>query len=154
MWGRGLIGNNGTCPTLCWFSVTPSAPHNQIGPFWCCSLSGWVCVQSRPLWVSPRNSPVRLGVSPTAASTPTGIFSQKFEDLFPLAGALGCTVCFTPPSFLPVYLCMNVGLWGLLAAAWPAPFIPQSATSLGPPATALLRVLSALPVHLCPSYWS
>ena len=39
-------------------------------------------------------------------------------------------VCFTPPPFLPVYLCVSVGpqglsattLWGLLAAAWPAPF--------------------------------
>ena len=29
------------------------------------------------------NSPVRLGVSPTAASTPTGVFSQRFEALFP-----------------------------------------------------------------------
>ena len=38
-------------------------------------------------------------------------------------------VCFVPLLFLPVYLCTNVGLyglpatalWGLLAAAWPAP---------------------------------
>ena len=45
-------------------------------------------------------------------------------------------VCFAPPWFLLVYLCMNVGpqgppatnLWGLLAAAWPAPFLPQSAS--------------------------
>ena len=49
---------------------------------------------------------------------------------FPCAGALGCTVCFAPPPFLPVYLSVNVGLrglpattlWGLLAAAWPALF--------------------------------
>ena len=52
---------------------------------------GWVCVHSRPLWVPPTNSPVRLGVSPTAASTPTG-FNQWFEALFPSAGFLGCTV--------------------------------------------------------------
>ena len=39
-------------------------------------------------------------------------------------------VCFPPLPFLPVYLCANVGpqglpattSWGLLAAAWPAPF--------------------------------
>ena len=39
-------------------------------------------------------------------------------------------VCFAPPPFLPVYLCVKVGpqglpattLWGMLAAAWPAPF--------------------------------
>ena len=75
-------------------------------------------------------SPVRLGVSPAAASTPTGVFNQRFEALFPCFGALVCPVCFTPPPFLQVYLCANVGpqglpattLWGLLAAAWPAPF--------------------------------
>ena len=75
------------------------------------------------------NSPVRLGVTPAAASTPTGVFNQRFEALFSCTGALGCAVCFTPPPFLPVYLYVNVGprvcppttLWGLLAAVWPAP---------------------------------
>ena len=73
-------------------------------------------------------SPVRLGVSPADASTPTGVLSQRFEALFPRAGALGCAVCFVPPPFLPVYLCVNVGPWGLLAFALPAPFVPQSAS--------------------------
>ena len=50
-------------------------------------------VCSRTLWVSPMTSPVRLGVSPAAASTPTGVFSQWFEALFPHAGTLGYTVC-------------------------------------------------------------
>ena len=71
---------------LCQFSVTPSAAHNQIGPFWCCFPSGWVCVCSRPLWVSPTNSLMRLGVPPAAASTPMGVFNQRFEALFPCAG--------------------------------------------------------------------
>ena len=70
-----------------------------------------------------------LGVSPTAASTPTGVFNQRFEALFPHTGALGCLVCFVPLLFLLVYLCTNVGLlglpattlWGLLVTAWPAP---------------------------------
>ena len=44
MWGRGQIGSNGACSTLCWFSVSPSATHTPIGPFWCCLSSGWVCV--------------------------------------------------------------------------------------------------------------
>ena len=74
------------------------------------------------------NSPVRLGVSPAAASTRMGVFNQRFETLFPWAGALGCEVCFAPQTFFLVYLCANVGLqglpdttlWGLLAAAWPA----------------------------------
>ena len=64
---------------------------------------------------------MRLGVSPAAASTPTGVFSQRFEALFPCAGTLGCRVCFAPPPFLPVYLCVNVRLQGLPAATLPAP---------------------------------
>ena len=36
------------------------------------------------------NSLVRLGVSAAAASTPTGVFGQRFEALLPCAGALGC----------------------------------------------------------------
>ena len=57
--------------------VTSPTTHKQIGPFWCWFPGGWVCVHSRTLCVSPTNSPVRLGVSPTAA-TPTGFFSQRF----------------------------------------------------------------------------
>ena len=40
-------------------------------------------------------------------------------------------VCFTPPPFVPVYLCVDVGPQGLLAVELPAPFVPQSDTSLG-----------------------
>ena len=120
--------SSGTCSTLCQSSVTPFATYNQSGTPWCRFLSGWACARSRSLWVSPMTSLVRLGVSP-AASTPTGVFTQRFEALFPSAGALDCTVCFAPPLFLPVYLCANVGpqglpattLWGLPAAAWPVP---------------------------------
>ena len=109
----------------------------------------WVCVCSRPLWDSPTNSPVRLGVSPTATSTPMCVFNQRFEALFLCARALGCRVCFAPLPFFLVYLCENVGpwclpattLWGLLAAAWPGPFH-------SPPAAALLQVLYALPTCL------
>ena len=53
------------------------------------------------------NSPVRLGVSPAATSTPTGVF-RGLEALFPGAGALGCAFCFAPPQFLPVHLHANV----------------------------------------------
>ena len=101
MSGRGPIGSKGACSTLCWFSVTPSTTHKQIGPFWCCFLSGWVCVGSRTLWVSPMNSLVRQGVSPAAASTPTGIFNQWFEALFPHTGTLGCMVCHLVHQLLP-----------------------------------------------------
>ena len=105
------------------------------------------------------NSPVRLGVSPAAAPTPRAVFNQKFEALFPCAGALGYAVCFAPrrssqfisvqmwglrvlPTTLPapfsatlslalsVYLCANVGPQCLLVVRLPAPFVPHSA-SLG-----------------------
>ena len=102
------------------FQSLPPLPTIKLGPFGADSrVGGWVCVRSRPLLVSPMNSSVRLGVSPAAASTPRGVFSQRFEALFPRAGALGYMVCFTSPPFLPVYLFANVGLQGLPAAALP-----------------------------------
>ena len=75
--GRGPRGSNAGCSTLCHFSITSPTTHNQIGPFWCWFAGGWVCVCARPLWVSPMNSPVRLGVSPAPTSIPTGVSSQK-----------------------------------------------------------------------------
>ena len=74
-------------------------------------------------------SPVRLVVSLAAASTPTGVFSQRFEASFPGAGALGCTSCSL------------------------AHRAPQSTTSLGPPAATLPWVLSPrrLPVSAPPT---
>ena len=83
--GEGLRGSNGarSSSTLCRISVTPSATHNQTGPLWCWFLSKWACAHSRPLWVSPTTSPMRLGVSPAAAPTPRGAFNQRFEALFP-----------------------------------------------------------------------
>ena len=111
MWGRSPRGSNGVCSTLCWFSVTPSTTHNQIGPFWCCFPSGWDCARSRPMWVSPVNSPVRLGVSPAAASTPTGVFNQWFDALFPCAGAWGCTVCRPVHQLLPRWPAAALPTW-------------------------------------------
>ena len=96
-------------------SFTP-LPTIKLGHM-CWFPSKWACAHSRPLWVSPTTSPVRLGVSPAAAPTPTGVFTERFEALFPCAGALVCVVCFAPPPFPLVYLCTNVELQGLLAAA-------------------------------------
>ena len=76
-------------------------------------------------------SPVRLGVSPAAAPSPLGVFTQRCEALFCRTGALGPAVCFTPPPLLPVYLCVNVGPQGLLVVRPPSTFIPHS-TSLSP----------------------
>ena len=92
--GEGARGSNRAHFTLLRISIFHSNTHNQTGPLWCWFPSGWACARPRPLWVSPMTSPVRLGVSPTAAPTPTGAFNQRSEALFPHAGALGCTVCF------------------------------------------------------------
>ena len=92
--GEERRGSNGARLTLLQISVFHSDTHNQTGPLWCWFPSGWACAHSRPLWVSPTTSPMRLGVSPAAAPTPSGTFNQRFEALFPGAGALGCTVCF------------------------------------------------------------
>ena len=67
-------------------------------------------------------------------TTPTGVFSQRFEALFPGAGTLGCAVCLTPQLFLPVYLPANVE----------SPS-PKSAASLSPPAAALPSSLLGCP---------
>ena len=56
------------------FSHFPSYPQSNWA-FLVLVRGGWVC--SRTLCLSPTNFPVRLGVSPTAASTPTGVFSQR-----------------------------------------------------------------------------
>ena len=44
---------------------------------------------------------MRLGVSPTAASTPTGVFNQKFEVLFPLCWSPGLLGLFRSPAIPP-----------------------------------------------------
>ena len=141
LWGRGQRGHKMPLAWLLVGSVTSPTTHKQIGPFWCCFLSGWVCVHSRTLWVSPTKSPMRLGVSPTAASTPTGFFSQRFEALFPpcwnpaLRG-LSCSPV-VPPS-LSAYKC---GTTCSTSCRLACP---------GPPAT-FPCILSPPAAHLCPS---
>ena len=107
--GEGPRGSNGAHSPLHQISVFHSNTHNQTGPLWCWFPSGWACANSRPLWVSPTTSPVRLGVSPAAAPTPTGVFNQRFEAFFPGAGALGYSVCFAPRR-LSWFICER--MWG------------------------------------------
>ena len=146
--GEGPRGSNGACSTLHLTSIFHSATHNQTGPLWCWFPNGWACVCPRPLWVSPTTSPVRLGVSPTGAPTSTGIFNQRFEGLFPGAGALGCSVCFAPRrlSGLSVHEYGASGCYPQLCLprspplrVWPSRFIcanvwPQGLLVLGLPA--------------------
>ena len=148
--GEGSRGSNGASFTLLRISIFHSATHNQTGPLWCWFPSGWACAHSRPLWVSPTTSPVRLGVSPAAAPTPTGSFNQRSEALFPHAGDLDCEVCFAPRrlSSLSVLECGAAGSASGQTACPVCPTLRQSwsrhghASPLRPGA------------HLCPSYRS
>ena len=148
--GEGPSGSNGARLTLLRISIFHSDTHNQTGPLWCWFPNGWACAHPRPLWVSPTTSPVRLGVSPAAAPTPTGVFSQRFEALFPGAGALGCAVCFAPRrlSSLSVLECGAAGSVSGQTACTVRPTLRQS----------LSRHSHASPLHpsarLRPSYQS
>ena len=87
------------CSAVSGLSVTSSATHKQIGPFWCWSPGGWVCVHSRTLWVSLMNSPMRLGVSP--AAQPTQIFWSEVLRLYflMLEPQVACSVWLLSCSF-------------------------------------------------------
>ena len=122
MWGRGQRGNHAVCSALCWLSVTSSPTHNQIGPFWCWFSGDWFCVCSRSLWVSPLNSPMRLGVS-----QPSQVFSVRgFEALFPHTGTLSSMVCLAPQLFLLVYPHAIMGPPVQPAATLPTPVLQPS----------------------------
>ena len=72
---------------------------------------------------------MRLGVSPAAAPTPTGVFNQRFSWV---AGSASL------PSICPVYLCVNVGPW-CATRALPAPF----SSTLSPALLVYLRECGA-----------
>ena len=124
--GEGPSGSNGALLTLLRISIFHSDTHNQTGPLWCWFPSGWACAHSRPLWVSPTTSPVRLGVSPAAAPTPMGVFNQRFEALFPCAGALGCVVCLDARCSSR-FICAR--MWGCRVCPW-SDCLPRSSHTL------------------------
>ena len=132
--GERPRGSNGFCSTLHRTSIFHSATHNQTGPLWCWFPSGWACAHSRPLWVSPTTSPVRLGVSPAAAPTPTGVFNQRFEAFISPSCSPGLRGLLRSPPFVQ-FICGRMWCRGVLPAALAAPF----STTLSP----------ALWVYLC-----
>ena len=88
-------------------SVTSPTTHKQIGLFWCWFQGGWFCVHSRTPWVSPMNSPVRLGVY-LATATPTYFYSQRFWGfLFPHWNPGLCGLSCSPvvPPCLSAHKC-------------------------------------------------
>ena len=98
-------------------SFTP-IPTIKLGPSGAGSRVGGPVHTLGSPWVSPTTSPVRLGVSPAAAPTPTGVFNQRFEALFPQAGALGCAVCFAARRS---FICGRMWCHRVLPATLPAP---------------------------------
>ena len=107
--GEGPRGSNCARFTLLQISIFHSAIHNQTGSLWCWFPSGWACAHSRPLWVSPTTSPVRLGVSPAAAQPPRAFSIRGLRLYFPaLEPWVARSALF--PAVCPVYLCANVGL--------------------------------------------
>ena len=89
-------------------------------------------------------SPMRLGVSPAAASTPTGVFNQRFEALFHRTGALGCVVCFAPPPGPPGLSMCECGAEGCASCSLACP--------IAPPRWVCQRCLASSPLHPgCPS---
>ena len=120
--------------------------HKQTEPFWCWFPGGWVCVHSGTLWVSLRNFPVRLGVSP-ATTTSTGFFCQRFWGFISLHRNSGlCSLSCSPvvppgyphtnvgPSALPRLLCQPPLLpWSSSHCLASSPFRPGLPVSASPP---------------------
>ena len=63
---------------------------------------------------------MRLGVSPAAAPTPTGIFNRRFEALFPLCWSLGLRGLLCYPPFVQ-FICGRIWCRRVLPATLPAP---------------------------------
>ena len=103
MWGRGPRGINAASSSLSGLSVTSLTTLKQIGPIWCWFPCGCVCVCSRTLWVSGRNSPMKHKVPP-AATVVTGFLQQEVLGLY-------CTVLepwvvqSVSPLVVPLGLC-------------------------------------------------
>ena len=112
MWGRGQEGTMVLAPLSTGFQSLPLLPIIKLG------LSGADSRVGRLVhalgFCGSLQRPLLWGWEfVLLPPQPTQVFSiRKAPALCPCAGALGCTVCFTPPLFLPVYLCTNVGPWG------------------------------------------
>ena len=133
---EGPSGSNGAHLTVLRISIFHSATHNQTGPLWCWFLSGWACAHSRPLWVSPTTSPVRLGVSPAAAPTPGALSIRGLRLYFPELEPWAAWSA-SLPAVSQVYLWANV--------------VPQSATRLSTCPT--LRHSESGPLGLSVQMW-
>ena len=129
------------------FQSLPLLHTIKLGPSGADSLVGGLV---HALWVSLTTSPVRLGVSPAAASTPTGVLNQRFEALFPHAGTLSFAVCLAPQLFLLVYPHTNMGPPYPLVATLPG--LPAATCSPWSSSCCVATSSLCLAAHLCPFY--
>ena len=103
----------------------------------------------------------KLRAFPIRSGTRQGVFNQRFEALFPPCWSPGFRSLFRSPTVPPglsMRECGAIGsashhLVGSASCSLACP-VPQTSISLGPPATALLWVLSTPAARLCPSYRS
>ena len=115
---RGPRGNNDVCSTLCQFSVTSLATHNQTGPFWCWFPGGWACVCSRTprpfqwslLWDWQFLSPLQ---------PLQGLIARGFEALFSLCWNPGLHGLSHSPVVLPHLSAHESGTTGVPATTLP-----------------------------------
>ena len=108
MWGRGARGNTAACLALGQLSVTSPATHKQLGHSGADSQVGGFVYILGPC--GSLQSSLPGGWEFLLLLQPPQVFTARgFEALFLRNGTLGCTVCFAPQLFLPVYLHVNVG---------------------------------------------
>ena len=136
--GEGLRENNATYSALHRFQSLHPLPTIKLGPSGADSLGGgeWACVPSRTLWVSPVNSPVRLGVSPTAA-TPTGFFQSEVLRLY----FIGLEPWVLQSVSLP-----SCSSWFICTQMWDDPLHQHLLACPSPLATTLLPGCLSLPL--------
>ena len=140
MWGRGLIGSNGACSALCWFSVTPPLPSSKLGPCGADSQVGGFVYVLRPCGSLQRT--FLWGWEFLLLPGSQGFLIRDFEALFPHAGNLGHF-----PVFPPV---LSVGLPAFPASSSPA-LLPHLPWSSRPIHTQMWDFLVHQPLPCCES---
>ena len=83
VWGGGVLEGTMALALLSdGFQSLPLLPTRKLGSSGADSRVGGLCTFWDPMGLSNKLC-CEAGVSPAAASTPTGVFNQRFEALFP-----------------------------------------------------------------------
>ena len=106
--GEGPSGSNGAYLTVLRISIFHSDTHNQTGLLWCWFPSKWACAHSRPLWVSPTTSPVRLESLLLPPQPPGALSIRGLRLHFPELEPWVAQQSASGPAVRQVYLWANV----------------------------------------------